>query len=72
MVVNGVVLRTERGEVASGENLVPEEVQVGWIPVEIAGAVVGLPDAKELLRYEYVDWQIADAVSRIGDADVPE
>lgn len=71
-IVNGVVLRTERGEVASGENLVPEEVHVGWIPVEIAGAVVGLPDAKELLRYEYVDWQIADAVSRIGDADVPE
>lgn len=71
-IVNGVVLRTERGEVASGENLVPEEVHVGWIPVEIAGAVVGLPNAKELLRYEYLHWQIADAVSRIGDADVPE
>lgn len=60
-IVNAVVLQTALVEGASGEEPDVKDVQIGWVPVEIAKAVVELPAAEELLRYEYIDWQIVDA-----------
>lgn len=60
-IVNAVVLQPARVEGVSGKEPGSEDVHIGWVPVEIAKAVVELPAAEELLRYEYIDWQIVDA-----------
>lgn len=68
-MVNSDILQTEfQGESSGGEHN-PDDMHIGWIPVEVADAVIKLPGAEELSRYEYIDWQIADAVP--GDASVP-
>ena len=70
-LVNGVVLQTgpaagtsdEEGPGGSG-------VHVSWIPVEVAGMVVGLPEVQEIRTHEYIDWEIRDARPRF-DEEVP-
>jgi len=70
-IVNGSILRTDGMEEAHGGDASTEDMHIGWIPVEISGAVDELPDSDELLRYEYIDWQVAYRDSAIGD-DAPE
>ena len=61
-LVNGVVLQT--GPAAGTSDDVGHDgsgVHISWIPVEVAGMVVGLPEAREIRTHEYIDWEIKDA-----------
>lgn len=69
-MVNGIVLQAGLAGAASSEQPGGTDAHVSWIPVEVAGMVVDLPDAEELLRYEYIDWQIVDATP--ANTDAPE
>lgn len=70
-LVNGVVLQTgpatgtsdEEGPGGSG-------VHISWIPVEVAGMVVGLPKAREIRTHEYIDWEIRDARPPFDEEEV--
>lgn len=61
-LVNGVVLRTgPTAGTSSEKGPAGSDVHISWIPVEVAGMVVGLPEARKIRTHEYIDWEIRDA-----------
>ncbi len=68
-IVNGVVLQTDAFSNGTDDEPDWTGVHIGWIPVEVAGMVVGLPEAQEIRTHEHIDWEIRDATPR-SDGEV--
>lgn len=71
-LVNGTVLQAGPVTGASDDEIPGgDRVHISWIPAEVAGMVVGLPEAREIRTHEHIDWQIRDLMPRVDQERTP-
>lgn len=67
-LINGVILQTRpTAETSDEEGHGVSAVHISWMPVEVAGMVIGLPEPQEIRSRKYIDWEIRDARPRLNE-----